>query len=75
MLPRLIVFLIACNQIPVSGRSPEQVAEWLEESSWSVDAQYSLGIAYMEGDGVLFDKPEAFKWFKKVAEKGNAKEY
>ena len=68
MLPRLIVFLLACNQIPISGRSPEQVAEWLEESSWSVDAQYSLGIAYMEGDGAPLYKPEGFKWFKKAAE-------
>ena len=70
MLTRLLAFLFICIQFSVSGRSPDQVAEWLEESSWSVEAQYNLDIAYMSGDGVPEDKPEAFKWFKKAAEKG-----
>ena len=70
----LFLPLLFCIPFSVTGRSPEQIAEWLEESSWSVDAQYNLGIAYMEGDGVPVDEPQAFNWFKKAAEKGSAKE-
>ena len=58
MLRRLSLALLLCIQFSVTGRSPEQVAEWLEESSWSTEAQYNLGIAYMEGDGVPVDKPD-----------------
>jgi hypothetical protein len=58
MLPRFLASLVFCIQFSVFGRSPEQVAEWLEESSWSTDAQYNLGIAYMEGDGVPTNKPD-----------------
>ena len=61
----LFLTLLFCIQFSVSGRSPEQVAEWLEESSWSADAQYNLGSAYILGDGVPKDKSEGFKWFKK----------
>jgi len=75
MLHRLIVLFIFCIHFSVSGRSPEQVAEWLEESSWSTAAQYNLGSAYMLGDGVPEDKPEGFKWFKKAAEEGSAENY
>ena len=75
MLRFLFHALLLCIQFSVSGRSPEQIEKWLEESSWSVDAQYNLGIALMEGDGVPVDKPEAFKWFKKAGEKGSAENY
>ena len=75
MLPRFLASLAFCIQFSVSGRSPEQVAEWLEESSWSTAAQYNLGSAYMLGDGVPEDKPEGFKWFKKAAEEGSAENY
>ncbi len=75
LLPRFLAFLFTCIQFSVSGRSPEEIEQWLEESSWSVAAQYNLGIAHMEGDGVLVDKPKAFKWFKEAAERGSAKEY
>jgi TPR repeat protein len=36
------------------------------------DAQYKLGIAYDEGNGVSKDYTEAFKWFRLAAEQGNA---
>ena len=75
MLPRFLASLVFCIQFSVFGRSPEQVAEWLEESSWSTAAQYNLGSAYMLGDGVPEDKPEGFKWFKKAAEEGSAENY
>ena len=75
MMAHFLVFLFICIQFSVSGRIPEQIEKWLEESSWSVAAQYNLGIAHMEDDGVRVDKLEAFKWFKKAAEKGSSKEY
>ena len=36
------------------------------------DAQYSLGWAYKNGEGVQQDYAEAVKWFRKAAEQGNA---
>lgn len=36
------------------------------------NAQYRLGLAYAEGDGVIEDLHEAAKWFLKAAAQGNA---
>ena len=35
-------------------------------------AQFSLGVMYYNGDGVLKDSAEAVKWFRKSAEQGYA---
>jgi TPR repeat protein len=35
-------------------------------------AQVSLGIMYLEGEGVPKDYAEAFKWFRKAADQGDA---
>ena len=35
-------------------------------------AQYNLGVMYSDGKGVQQDKAEAFKWYKRAAEKGYA---
>ena len=35
-------------------------------------AQYNLGIAYYEGEGVEQDYKQAVEWWKKSAEQGNA---
>ena len=75
MLRLLFLVLLPCIQFPVLVRSPKQIEKWREENPWSTDAQYNLGIAHMEGDGVPLDKPEAFKWFKKAAEAGIAKNF
>ena len=37
--------------------------------SW---AQFSLGVAYWNGEGVSEDKREAVRWWRKAAERGNA---
>ena len=74
MPARFLAFHFIRIQFSASGGIPEQIKEWLEESSWLVAAQYNLGIAFLEGDGVPKDKPEGFKWFEKAAEKGSAKE-
>lgn len=36
------------------------------------DAQYSLGLLYVTGEGVAKDSSEAMKWFRKAAEQGRA---
>jgi hypothetical protein len=36
------------------------------------EAQYKLGLAYFEGEGVRQDQTEAVKWFRKAAEQGHA---
>ena len=35
------------------------------------DAQYNLGNAYLNGNGVEKDLEEAAKWFKKAADRGH----
>jgi TPR repeat protein len=35
-------------------------------------AQYRIGLAYYEGDGITKDLAEAVRWFRKAAEQGNA---
>ncbi len=37
------------------------------------EAQYNLGIAYDNGQGIPQDYAEAMKWFRKAAEQGYAK--
>ncbi|MCH9750275.1 MAG: sel1 repeat family protein, partial [Proteobacteria bacterium] len=36
------------------------------------DAQYSLGLMYAKGDGVLKDYKQAAKWYQKAADQGDA---
>ena len=38
-----------------------------------VEAQYDLGVCYLEGNGVAKDSIEAVKWFRRAAEQGYAK--
>ncbi len=37
----------------------------------NAQAQCNLGYMYESGDGVIKDKEEAIKWYKKSAEQGN----
>ncbi|MEK8020884.1 MAG: tetratricopeptide repeat protein, partial [Candidatus Parabeggiatoa sp.] len=47
---------------------------WLEKSAkqGNVDAQYNLGIAYLNGKGIAKDYEKAADWWRKAAEQGNA---
>ena len=38
----------------------------------NTDAQDSLGLRYVRGEGVVQDYKQAFYWFKKAAEQGYA---
>ena len=51
----------------------EQIEEWRKAAeqgnAW---AQYDLGFAYENGEGVAEDKREAVRWYRKGAEQGHA---
>ena len=39
----------------------------------NAEAQYKLGVCYLNGDGVEKDRTEALKWLREAAERGHAK--
>ena len=39
----------------------------------NAEAQYKLGVCYLNGDGVKKDRTEALKWLREAAERGHAK--
>ena len=39
----------------------------------NAEAQYNLGVCYMDGNGIAKDMTEAVKWFRKASEQGLAK--
>jgi TPR repeat protein len=43
-----------------------------ERGKGDARAQYNLGVIYSNGQGVVKNKAEAVKWFRKAAEQGNA---
>lgn len=49
-------------------------AKWYRQAAMQgiADAQYSLGLLYVTGEGVTKDSSEAMKWFRKAAEQGRA---
>ncbi len=51
-----------------------EAARWYREAALQghADAQYSLGLLYVTGEGVAKDSSEAMKWFRKAAEQGRA---
>jgi len=56
------------------GDYEKAFSEWepLAEQGFS-EAQYNLGLMYINGQGVLKDNKKAFYWYKKSAEQGNAR--
>ncbi|MDR1804558.1 MAG: sel1 repeat family protein [Treponema sp.] len=55
------------------AREAKETAERLQKAAeqGDADAQYKLGIFYVDGQGVPKDKAMAVEWFKKAAEQGN----
>lgn len=49
--------------------------KWFRKSAEqkTAPAQYSLGLMYTTGTGIIKDQAEAAKWFQKAAEQGHAK--
>ena len=53
---------------------PEPMLRWLRESARRGDplAQTSLGVLYLDGDGVPPDRVEAYAWFHLAADQGES---
>lgn len=53
---------------------PEPMLRWLRESARCGYplAQTSLGVLYLNGDGVPLDRAEAYAWFTLAADQGEA---
>ena len=51
-------------------KAAEQYLKAAEQGN--AEAQYSLGVCYLLGNGVGIDRELAFEWFLKAAEQGNA---
>ena len=45
---------------------------WPLAESGNADAQYLLGMAYMDGNGVTKDLVESYKWYELVVHAGDA---
>jgi hypothetical protein len=73
----LAAALVAISALrdPVPVRKPvsdDRIALLQERAArQDVEAQFMLGQAYMEGDGVLIDARQAVHWFEKAARAGN----
>ena len=52
-----------------SGASKEFEAQKMQAETGDAFAQYNVGVAYANGDGVAQDQASAVKWFMKAAEK------
>jgi len=51
-----------------------QAAQWYFEAArrGHADAQYSLGILFLTGKGVVQSRDEALKWIRRAADQGHA---
>jgi len=52
----------------------KEAVKWFRKAAeqGNADAQYALGRAYHEGQGVDYNYTEAVKWLKKAAEQGQS---
>ena len=60
--------------LPADADPNRLAAQWYFEaaSQGHAEAQYSLGILFLTGSGVLQDNDEARKWISRAAAKGHA---
>lgn len=64
-------FLIGCTQLkPAEFRALQSRAQ-----QGDVEAQYRLGVIYLDGQGVPADEFEAEKWLTRAARGGNSSAY
>jgi TPR repeat protein len=61
--------LILGSGVIGQGEFPTLVLRRAEEGD--ADAQVTVGTAYLRGEGVAQDYPEAVKWYRRAAERGN----
>lgn len=72
---RLIILIAALNLVSSTGASEE--SEFVAEMQVLADqghaiAQFFVGDAYSNGEGVLQDSKEAVKWYRLAADQGDA---
>ena len=76
-MKRVSCLLAGALLLTVAGlapaQSPDPLPEILVAEQGNADAQYSLGLAYHEGEGVPQDHAEAVKWYRLAADQGEAK--
>ena len=72
-----LLFVFSCLVLLVSGKSGFIAAQDIDQlrkaaESGDVEAQWNLGVAYANGDGIEENDEEALKWFLLAAELGYA---
>lgn len=67
-------FKLAEHYLVAEPDNPEQMLGWLRESARRGYplAQTSLGVLYLNGDGIPLDRAEAYAWFTLAADQGEA---
>ena len=67
-------FKLAEHCLVAEPDDPERMLRWLRESARRGYplAQTSLGVLYLNGDGVPLDRAEAYAWFTLAADQGEA---
>ena len=63
------------DTVPVEADDPDlEAAKWYHEaaSREHADAQYSLGLMFLAGKGVIQSQEEAMKWIQRAADQGHA---
>jgi uncharacterized protein len=73
-----LIPLVACLLIATAGTSCDDGVLNFKETRKAAEqggseAQFNLGQAYNNGEGVPQDYKEAIKWFRKAAEQGDAR--
>ncbi|VAW63741.1 hypothetical protein MNBD_GAMMA11-1119, partial [hydrothermal vent metagenome] len=73
----LLFISLQCSAFPTymtsehKAPSSEKINNWLKlANNNNADAQFELGIAYQEGNGVTKDLDQARHWYKKAADAG-----
>jgi uncharacterized membrane protein YhaH (DUF805 family) len=68
----LLVGAAACAETSDTTQDDSIEALQTRANAGDADAQYNLGVAYSQGQGVPQDDVEAEKWFRQAAEQGHA---
>lgn len=73
VLVALFFVLLSANGFAVPlEEMDEEVADMHEmATSGDAEAQYGMGVCYLEGEDIPQDLPEAAAWFRKSADQGN----
>ena len=66
-----LIYLTGDEEIPANDK---EAFKWFKAAAEQghADAQYNLGVCYLNGQGVKQNYNEAFRWYKAAAEQGDA---